>query len=238
VPVFPLGNLSFGLAGLYAAVALGWLGLMWGDARRGLLFCSGLLLGPVALLGLMPIVALQARGFVRRAAHAGAAVLLAAAAAGIHGRGVPFTGTSAAPLQIAGSEHPVAVLQAIWAWVLATPALGIEALLLAVAAASLPLAARASDLTIATFAAGYLAATMLAAPAVSPVPMLICGWAMYAALTVMSRRLPARATKRRTLGALATQTRARFTDSLKAGGGPGWPPRARPQQRFRGARAG
>ena len=118
VPVFPLGNLSFGLAVLYAAFAVAWLALMWGDARRGLLFSIGLLLGPVALLGLMPIVALQVRGFVRRGAQAGAAVLLAAAAAGIHGRAVPFTGEAAAPLGIASSEHPVAVLQAIWQWVL------------------------------------------------------------------------------------------------------------------------
>ena len=94
VPVFPLGNLSFGLAVLYAAFAVAWLALMWGDARRGLLFCTGLLLGPVGLLGLMPIVALQARGFVRRGAHAGAAVLLAGCRCrdsrphgAVHGRG-------------------------------------------------------------------------------------------------------------------------------------------------------
>src|SRR6185503_4931283 len=112
-PVFPLGNLSYGLAVLYVAFAVAWLVLMWGDARRGLLFVTGLVLGPIGLLGLMPIVSLQARGFVRRGLHAGAAVLLAAAAAGIHGRHVPFTGEAAAPLGIIGSEHPIAVLQAV-----------------------------------------------------------------------------------------------------------------------------
>ena len=183
----------------------------------------------------MPIVALQARGFVRRGAHAGAAVLLAAAAAGIHGRAVPFTGEAAAPLGIASSEHPVAVLQAIWQWLLATPALGLEAAILAIAAASLPLVARGSDLTIASFASLFLAATLIAAPAVSALPLVLCGWAVYVALTVLSRRFPERTAQSHTLGARAKQTCARFLDRVKPAGGPRWP---RPQQRFRGAGAG
>ena len=235
MPVFPLGNLSYGLAVLYAALAVGWLVLMWGDARRGLLFVTGLVLGPIGLLGLMPIVSLQARGFVRRGLHAGAAVLLAAAAAGIHGRHVPFTGEAAAPLGIIGSEHPIAVLQAVWQWLLATPAVGLEAAIVAVAAASLPLVARGSDLTIASFAALFLAATLIAAPAVNAFPLVLSGWAVYAVLTVMSRRLPERAAQRHTLGTLAKQTCARFLDRVKPVGGPRWP---RPQQRFRGAGAG
>jgi serine/threonine-protein kinase len=235
VPVLPLGNFSFGLAVLYAAFAAAWLALMWGDARRGLLFCSGLVLGPVGLLGLMPMVALQARGFLRRAAHTGAAVLLAAAAAGIHGRSVPFTGEPASSLGIAESEHPLAVLQAIWQWLLATPPLGLEAAILAVAAASLPLVARWSDLTIASFAALLLAATLTVAPAVSAFPLVLSGWAVYLTLILISRRLPARTAHRHTLGALAAQTGARFLDRVKPAGGPRWP---RPQQRFRGAGAG
>jgi hypothetical protein len=243
VPVFPLGNISSGLATLYVGFALGWLLLMWGDARRGLLFCSGLVLGPIGLLGLMPIVALQARGLVRRAAHSAAAVLLASAAAGIHGRLLPFTLSGAPPLPIAGSEHPLAVLQEVWQWLLAVPPLGLEALILAVAAAALPLVARTSDLAIAAFAAGFLATTMLAAPAVSAVPILVSGWALYGALTVLSRRLPEHARKRRNVVALASQTCARFLDRVKPAGGPRWPRAkfgagSRPQQRFRGAGAG
>ena len=56
VPVFPLGNVAFGLAIAYALVAAVWLLLMWGDSRRGLLCSVGLVLGPL-----------------RRAARAGAA---------------------------------------------------------------------------------------------------------------------------------------------------------------------
>jgi hypothetical protein len=216
---------------------------MWGDARRGLLFCTGLLLGPVGLLGLLPIVALQSRGFVRRAAQTAAGVLLAGAAAGIHGRLLPFTANGAPPLPISGSEHPFGVLEMIWQWLLAAPELGVEAAILALTAAALPLVARGSDLTIAAFAAAVIASIMLAAPAVSALPLLLSSWAVYFALTVMSRRLPERAPRRHILGALAAQTRMHFLDRVKPAGGPRWPRAAnrrgtRPQQRFRGAGAG
>ena len=162
-------------------------------------------------------------------------MLFAGAAAGIHGRPVPFTGQAAAPLGIGSSEHPVAVLHALWQWLLATPALGLEAAILAIAAASLPLVARGSDLTIASFASLFLAATLVAAPEVSALPLVLCGWVVYVALTVLSRRIPERTAQRHTFGALAKQTCARFLDMVKPVGGPRRP---RPQQRFRGAGAG
>jgi hypothetical protein len=234
VPVFPLGNISFGLAVLYAAVAVGWFVVNWGDARWGLLFCSGMLLGPLGLLGLVPLVALQARGFVRRALQAGAAVLFAGAVAAIHGVPVPFANEPSQSLAIAGGEHPLAVLQAVWPWLLGLPALGLEALILAAAAALIPLAARGSDLTIAMFAGALLAATLVAAPNVSAFPLVVCGWAIYLALTLESRTRPREATEKRTLGTVLKRTRAGFADRLKAAGGPRWP---RHQQRFREADA-
>ena len=234
VPVFPLGNISFGLAVLYAAVAVGWFVANWGDARWGLLFCSGMLLGPLGLLGLVPLVALQARGFVRRALQAGAAVLFAGAVAAIHGVPVPFADEPSQSLGIAGSEHPLAVLQAVWPWLLGLPALGLEALILAAAAALIPLAARGSDLTIAMFAGALLAATLVAAPTASAFPLVVSGWAIYLALTLVSRTRPREATEKRTLGTVLKRTRAGFADRLKAAGGPRWP---RHQQRFREADA-
>jgi eukaryotic-like serine/threonine-protein kinase len=234
VPVFPLGNISFGLAVLYGVVAAGWFAICWGDARWGLLFCSGVVLGPLGLLGLMPLVALQARGLVRRALHAAAAVLLAGAVAGIRGVAVPFTGEESPPFAIAGSEHPLAVLQAVWAWLLGVPALGLEALILAVAASSLALVVRRSDLTIAMFAGALLSATLLAAPNASAVPLVLSGWAIYLALTVMSRRRPPETAQKRRFGAVLTLTRARFADRLKAAGGPRRP---RPRQPVRAADA-
>ena len=51
VPVLPLGNISLGLALLYAALAGGWLLVTWREPRAGLLFVLGPLLAPVAALG-------------------------------------------------------------------------------------------------------------------------------------------------------------------------------------------
>jgi hypothetical protein len=226
VPVFPLGNFSFGLAVAYSAFAAGWLALMWRDSRRGLLFSSGLLLGPIGLLGLVPLVVLVARGTVRRVAHAAAAVLLAGAAAGIHGSEIPFTAAPAEPLGIRGSEHPIAVVQAIWHWLEATPALGLEAVVLGIAAGSLVLVARGADLIIAALVGCLLAGTLLVAPDAAAFPLVATGWITYLAVTLMSRRLRERAARRRTLGAFLRQTGMHFTDRLKAAGGPRWPRRS------------
>src|SRR5262245_56483469 len=238
VPVFPLGNISFGLAVLYAAVAAGWFVVSWGDARWGLLFCAGLVLGPLAFLGIVPLVALETRGFVRRFLQAAAAVLFAGAFAAIRGLPVPFAGESSGSLAVAGSEHPLAVLQAVWEWLLGVPALGLEALILAAAAALIPLAVRGSDLTIAMFAGAVLAATLVAAPTSSALPLVLSGWATYLALTVMSRRRPQESAERHRFRALLSLTRTGFADRLKAVGGQRRPrPKSRPRQRIPAAGA-
>jgi hypothetical protein len=236
VPVFPLGNVSLGLALAYAGLAVAWLVLMWGDPRRGLLFGSGIALGPIGLLGLVPLTVLHVPRTMRRTAHALAAVLLAGVVAGLHGSVIPFSGENAAGLGIAGSEHPVGVFDALWRWLLNNPALGIEALLLAAAAGALPHMTRRADLSIAAFAALLLAGTLLAAPRAGAVPLVLTGWLTYLALTVRSRRLPERVLERRSFGTFLTQTRALLRDRLKAAGGPRWP-RAREQGRFRQADA-
>jgi Protein kinase domain len=236
VPVFPLGNVSLGLALAYAGLAVVWLGLMWGDPRRGLLFGSGIALGPVGLLGLVPLAVLHVPRTVRRTAHALAAVLLAGVVAGVHGSAIPFSGVSAAGLGITGSEHPVGVFVSLWQWLLNNPELGVEALILAVAAGALPHVTRRADLSIAAFAALLLAGTLLAAPHAGALPLVLTGWLTYLALTVQSRRLPDRVVERRRFGPFLTQTRALFRDRLKAGGGPRWPRPQRPQGRF--SRAG
>ncbi|HKB21013.1 MAG TPA: hypothetical protein VKC65_08375, partial [Gaiellaceae bacterium] len=237
VPVLPLGNLSFGLAVLYGAVAMGWFLLNVGDARWGLLFCSGIVLGPLGLLGVMPLVAWQARGLLRRALHACAAVLVAGAVAGIRGVPVPFTGEPSPALGIAGSEHPLTVLHAAWAWLLEMPALGLEALILAVTAAALGRVVRGTDLTIVLFVGGLLSATLLAAPNANAVPLVLTGWATYLAVTVTSRRAPRETAHRHKIGAVLTLTRTGFADRLKAVGGPRRPRRRDPRQPIRAAGA-
>jgi eukaryotic-like serine/threonine-protein kinase len=234
VPVFPLGNISFGLAVLYALVAAGWLVVSWGDARWGLLFCAGMALGPLGLLGLAPLVALQARGLVRRFLQAGAAVLFAGAVAALRGRPVPFADLSAPSLAIAGSEHPLAVAQALWAWLLSVPALGLEALVLAAAAALIPVVVRGSDLMIALFAGALLTASLIAAPTSSALPLVLTGWAIYLAVTVISRKRPRDAAEGHTFGTLLKLTRIGLADRLKAVGGPRRP---RPRQRIPAAGA-
>ena len=229
VPVFPLGNVSLGLALAYAALALCWLALTWGDARRGLLFGTGIILGPIGLLGLVPLVALRGRGAVRQAAQALAAVLLAGVVAGVHGSGVPFSGGRSPSLGIAGNDHPVFVLHAAWHWILSRPELGLEALILAAAAAVLPLVGRRSDLTIASFGAALLATTLLVAPSAGAFPLVLTGWVTCIFLAVQARRRGESPVAERSFVALLTQTRALFLDRLKAVGGPRWP---RPAQRF------
>ena len=61
-----------------------------------LLLAAGPLLAPLGLLGLLPLAAQATRGTVRRAAQAGAAVLLAAVVAGLEHQTLPF-GAGAAP---------------------------------------------------------------------------------------------------------------------------------------------
>ena len=68
VPVLPLGNVSLGLAVVYAALAAAWLALSWREPRGGLLFALGPMLAPLAALGLVPLAAsgLRSRPDARR----------------------------------------------------------------------------------------------------------------------------------------------------------------------------
>ena len=88
-PVFPLGNLSLGLALLYAAVATAWLAFTWRSPREALLPAIGPLLGPISLLALLPLILVTVRSTVRRAVFAATAVVLAAIVAGIRRSPLP-----------------------------------------------------------------------------------------------------------------------------------------------------
>ena len=96
-------------------------------------------------------------------AHALAAVLLAGVVAGIQGADIPFTGRTAA-----GWTSPGATIRSRssgrLAMALDNPALGIEALILAVAAGALPYLTRRGDLCDRELAAAAARGTLLAAP--------------------------------------------------------------------------
>jgi eukaryotic-like serine/threonine-protein kinase len=175
VGFFPLANISVGLALLYAALAIGWLALTWEDERAMLLLAAGPLLAALGALGLLPLAAQAARGSVRRAVQTAAAVLLAAVVAGVEHEPLPF-GAGRAPLGlgITGSRRPAAVGEALWGSLQAHPALIAEALVLAAAAVLLPRAR--GPWPAALYAAGLLAATVLAAPDAALLPLAATAW--------------------------------------------------------------
>ena len=147
VPVFPLGNLSAGLAWAYVALALGWLALAWQDSRTALFFVAGPLLAPLSLLGLLPLAAQRLRGGVRRAVQVFAAVLAAGLVAGLRGSQLPFTGGLAPPLELDHTRGPLTAAGTIVHALSGQPALLLEALVLAAAAAALPHVRRRRILT-------------------------------------------------------------------------------------------
>jgi hypothetical protein len=185
VAFFPLANISLALAIVYAVVAAAWVAVTWRDARAGLLFAAGPLLAPAAALALVPLAAQLARGRIRRALQAFAAVLVAGVVAGLRRVPLPFDGsTPPLGLGVAGSTRPGAVAHALWAQLAAHPVLIGEALVLAAAAAVVPSVRRRGPWHAAAFGAGLLAATALVAPAAAIVPLAAAAWLTAAALAL------------------------------------------------------
>ena len=183
VPLFPLGNVSLGLALVYAAVAVFVLALAWREPRAGLFVALGPLLAPLAALGLLPLAAQSVRSPLRRACATAGAVLLAGVVAGIRRTPLPFTETNPPlSLGIAGSDSPSAAASELWRVLAAHPALGVEALVLAAAAALIPFARTRGLWGIAALGAAVLAATVLPFGAVAAAPLAVCVWVTCLAL--------------------------------------------------------
>jgi hypothetical protein len=188
VPVLPLGNISSGLAILYAAAACVWLALSWRAPREGLFLAYGPLLAPIAALGLLPLAAQGVRSLPRRALQVGGAVLLAALVAGLRHTPLPFTSAEAPKgLGIAGSEDPFAVAVALWRALTARPWLLLEAFALAAAAVALPFARERGLWGIAGLGAGLIAVTLLPAPSVAAVPLVLAAWSTCTVLALKAR---------------------------------------------------
>lgn len=184
VPVLPLGNFALGAALLYVAIALCLLVVCWREEERGLLFALGPLLAPLAALGLMPLAALSLRSPVRRALQVAAAVLAAGLVAGLRGTALPFDGSAAPDLGVAGSGDPFTVAGALWRALIDSPALAVEALVLAAVAVLLPYTRARGPWAIALLGAAFLAAALLAVPAVAAVPLVLAVWATCVAVAV------------------------------------------------------
>jgi len=172
VPVLPLGNVSLGLAIAYLPLALAWLILFARDARSGLLFLSGPLLAFVHLLPLVPIIALQARGIVRRTALAGAAVVIAGATAVVVGLRLPLTGQAPPePRGVSGAEQPGAALDGSLAALTSRPTIVAAMVIVALAAASASLARSRGLWGIAAWGAAFLGALLLVPIAIGGAPV-------------------------------------------------------------------
>jgi hypothetical protein len=186
VPVFPLGNIAQAAAVTYAVVALAWLALCWRDARAGLLFVAGPLLAAVGAIALLPLAVQPARGRARRALHAFAGVLAAAAVAGLRGQPLPLTGSIVPNLGVDGSTRVTDVLQALAVVVEANAGLVVVALVLALASALLPDARRRGLRGIAVLGACQGGLILVLAPALPALPIVLGTGALCAVLALLT----------------------------------------------------
>jgi hypothetical protein len=188
VPVLPLGNVSSGLAVVYAVVAVAWLALSWRTPRQGLFLALGPLLAPVLALGFLPLLAQAIRNPVRRALQVAAAVVLAAVVAGLRHASLPFTGTAPPKgLGIAGSGDAMAVAEALARALQSHPALLLEAAVFAAAAVAIPYVRERGPWWIAGLGAALIAAALLPAPAVATAPLVLAAWATCTVLALRAR---------------------------------------------------
>jgi Protein kinase domain len=181
VPVLPLGNISLGLALLYAALAVGWLLVTWREPRATLLFVVGPLLAPVAALGLLPVATARVRAAPLRALAVAIGVLTAALAAGIRHVALPLVG-GPAPLGVGvtGARDPFDVAGSLARAAGAHPALLLETCALALVALALPIARARGRWAAAGLGAGMIVLTVAAVPSAAALPLLLCSWAIAA----------------------------------------------------------
>ena len=195
VPVLPLGNASLGLALAYVPLALLWLALFARDARSGLLFVSGPLLGALQLLPLVPIVALRAGDPVRAAATALAAVVTAVVTAAAAKTSLPLTGEPPpATPGIGGTDRPTAALDVALAALASRPTLVVAALVLAAAAGAAAWARGRGLWGVAAWGAALAAALLLLPLAAGGAPV-VAAWAIpvvWAATVALGYPLVAR----------------------------------------------
>ncbi|HEU5215672.1 MAG TPA: serine/threonine-protein kinase [Gaiellaceae bacterium] len=181
VPFFPLGNISLGLALLYAGLAAAWLLVTWREPRASLLFVLGPLLAPVAALGLLPLATARVRSAPLRALTAVLGVLTAALAAGIRHASLPLVG-GATPLGlgVAGARDPFDVAGSLARAAGAQPALLVEACAFALVAVALPQARARGRWAAAGLGAAMIVLTVAAVPSAAAVPLLLSSWAIAA----------------------------------------------------------
>jgi hypothetical protein len=187
-PVFPLGNYAASAAIFYGLLALVWLALCWRDARWGLVFICGPILAGMGLIALVPLVVQPARGVVRRAARAGAAVLAAVVVAGVGGADLPLVGGPVDPLGIGPLASTAQVGLALWSSLTEVPAVLAGVVLAAIAAGTLPWARRRSPYGVAVVGTVLTAAAVLAGGARASTFVAALIWAAAAVAAAKLQR--------------------------------------------------
>jgi eukaryotic-like serine/threonine-protein kinase len=162
MPILPLGNLSLGLAVLYAVFAVGWLAAFARHTRHGLLFLLGPALAPAHALVLVPVLVRKVDGLVRRGLIAAASLPAALVVAGLTHDALPFTEDPAAGLEIAGFASPSATFDALVEFLSARPVLWIEGVVLIAAAAAAPYATRRQAWGVGAWGACFAVAALVA----------------------------------------------------------------------------
>jgi hypothetical protein len=128
------------------------------------------------------------------------AVLAAALVAGLRDEDLPFDGRAAPDdLGIAGSTQATAVARALRDVLTAHPTLIAETAIFAAAAAALPYCRRRGLWPAAGFGAGFLAATVMAAPSAPLLPLAAAAW-LTAALLALEHPGPGAANEFKQVG--------------------------------------
>ena len=181
VPVLPLGNISLGLALLYAALAAGWLLVTWREPRATLLFVIGPMLAPIAAVGLLPLATAHVRSAPLRALTVALGVLTAAVAAGLRHAALPLVGGPAPlGLGIGQARDPFDVAGSLARAVGGHPALLLESCALALVAVALPHARARGRWAAAGLGAAMIVLTVAAVPSAAAAPLLLSAWAIAA----------------------------------------------------------
>jgi hypothetical protein len=183
-PLFAFGNEARGAALLYGAAAIALLALGWRDPRAGLAFSAGPLLAPFGGLALVPLAVQPAKGWYRRALHAGLALLAAALVVALHGHSLPLTGATVGNLGLDATRSPGAVLSALRSVLADNAALIATALVLGSVAALLPYARTRGKAAIGLLCALEAGLIVLAAPAASATPIVLGAWLLCGILTL------------------------------------------------------
>ena len=186
-PIFPLGNYAASAAVAYLVLALAVLGVAWRDARHGLLFACGPLLGGLGLLALVPLVVQPARGVARRAIQAGLAVLAAVFVAGVESGEVPVVSGQTVGLGIGPSDGVSDTLLSAWSSLAVRPGVLVAVVASAVAAGLLHWARRRSPFGIPVVGFVMTAGAVLAGASAFATAAVLAGWSVAAVLAALPR---------------------------------------------------